>query len=204
MFKQYELPYASNALEPFIDATTVETHHGKHHATYTKNFNDAVEKAGLAGKSAEEILSSLDSVDPSLKGALKNNGGGYYNHNLYFMTLSPNPKKAPEGALKAAIDEAFGGVDKLVELLSSKAAGQFGSGWAFLSVTPDKKLVVTASPNQDNPISEGTGNIPILALDVWEHAYYLKYKNLRADYIKAFFEVLDWGKVEELFDENTK
>lgn len=204
MFKQYELPYASNALEPFIDATTVETHHGKHHATYTKNFNDAVEKAGLAGKSAEEILASLDSVDPSLRGALKNNGGGYYNHNLYFMTLSPNPKKAPEGALKAAIDEAFGGVDKLVELLSSKAAGQFGSGWAFLSVTPDKKLVVTASPNQDNPISEGTGNIPILALDVWEHAYYLKYKNLRADYIKAFFEVLDWGKVEELFDENTK
>ncbi len=204
MFKQYELPYASNALEPFIDATTVETHHGKHHATYTKNFNDAVEKAGLAGKSAEEILASLDSVDPSLKGALKNNGGGYYNHNLYFMTLSPNPKKAPEGALKAAIDEAFGGVDKLVELLSSKAAGQFGSGWAFLSVTPDKKLVVTTSPNQDNPISEGTGNIPILALDVWEHAYYLKYKNLRADYIKAFFEVLDWGKVEELFDENTK
>ena len=200
MFEQVKLSYAADALEPYVDTLTVETHYGKHHATYTKNFNDAAEKAGLADKTAEEILGNLDAVaDEGLRKALRNNGGGYYNHNLYFSTLSPTPGAISE-KLKAAIEEAFGSVDAVIEKLSALAAGQFGSGWAFLSVTPDGKVAISASPNQDNPISEGTGNTPILALDVWEHAYYLKYKNLRPDYIKAFFKVLDWGAVSNLYE----
>ncbi len=200
MFEQVKLSYAADALEPYVDTLTVETHYGKHHATYTKNFNDAAEKAGLADKTAEEILGNLDAVaDEGLRKALRNNGGGYYNHNLYFSTLSPTPGAISE-KLKAAIEEAFGSVDAVIEKLSALAAGQFGSGWAFLSVTPDGKVAISASPNQDNPISEGTGNTPILALDVWEHAYYLKYKNLRPDYIKAFFKVLDWGAVSDLYE----
>ncbi len=197
MFEQVKLSYANDALEPYIDTLTVETHYGKHHVTYTKNFNDAVAKAGLEGKTAEEILASLDSVsDEALRKALRNNGGGYYNHNLYFECFSPNPAKAPTGRLLDKINEKFGSVDALKEELSKLAAGQFGSGWAWLSANKAGDLMVSASPNQDNPISEGKGFIPIIALDVWEHAYYLKYKNLRPDYIKNFFEILDWSKVE--------
>lgn len=201
MFEQVKLSYGSDALEPYIDTLTVETHYGKHHATYTANFNKALEKAGVTETDVVKILANLDSVaDVADRTAIKNNGGGYYNHNLYFSTLSPNPKKAPEGELAAKIDATFGSLDALIEKLSALAAGQFGSGWAWLSVTPGGELVASNSGNQDNPISLGTGNIPILALDVWEHAYYLKYKNVRPDYIKAFFEVLDWGKVEELYE----
>ncbi len=197
MFVQYQLPYASSALEPVIDTLTVETHHGKHHAAYTKNLNDAAEKAGVADMDIEKLLSSLDKIqDEALRKAVRNNGGGFYNHNLYFQTLSPTPKKAPEGALLAKINETFGGTDELKAKLSALAAGQFGSGWAWLSANKAGELMVSASPNQDNPISEGTGFVPLLAIDVWEHAYYLKYKNLRPDYIKALFDILDWGAVE--------
>ena len=201
MFKQVELSYSFDALEPYIDTLTMETHYGKHHATYTANFNKALEKAGVTEEDAGKILANLDSIAYDAdRTAIKNNGGGYYNHNLYFSTLSPNPKKAPEGELATKINDTFGSLEALIEKLSALAAGQFGSGWAWLSVTPDGELVASNSGNQDNPISLGTGNTPILALDVWEHAYYLKYKNVRPDYIKAFFEVLDWGKVEELYE----
>ena len=201
MFEQVKLSYDMNALEPHIDQLTMETHYGKHHAAYTKTFNDFAEKAGVSDKSVEEILSSLDSIsDESIRKELRNHGGGYYNHNLYFSTLSPNPAKAPKGKLLEAIDKNLGGLENVIDALSKAAAGQFGSGWAFLSADKEGNLYITASPNQDNPISEGTGRTPILALDVWEHAYYLKYKNLRPDYIKAFFQVIDWGIVSDNYD----
>ncbi len=200
MFEQVKLDYAFDALEPHIDTLTMETHYGKHHATYTKAFNEAAEKAGLADLSAEELLSSLDSVeDPALRKALRNNGGGYYNHNLYFSTLSASPAKEAEGPLKAKIDETFGSLEELKAKLKAAALGQFGSGWAWLVTDKKGELSVTQSSNQDNPYSEGTGLVPILAIDVWEHAYYLKYKNLRADYVDALFEVLDWKKVADLY-----
>jgi len=201
MFNQVELGFAMDELEPHIDKLTIETHYGKHHAAYTKMFNELAEKAGWADKDAAEILGSLDSIsDETLRKGLRNQGGGYYNHNLYFSTLSPKPAKAPTGKLLEKINEAFGSLDEVKDKLSKAAIGQFGSGWSFLSADKEGNLFVTASPNQDNPISEGTGRTPILALDVWEHAYYLKYKNLRADYVKEFWEVLDWKKVEELYE----
>ncbi len=200
MFKQITLPYAYDALEPVIDALTVETHYAKHHAAYTKNFNDFAQKAGVADKTVEEVLTSLDSFeDPALRNALRNNGGGFYNHNLYFSTLSPNAAHAPEGALLDKINETFGSLDSVIKNISAAAAGQFGSGWSWLSANESGELMVSASPNQDNPLIEGTGFVPILAVDVWEHAYYLKYRNLRPDYIKALFEIIDWKKVEELY-----
>lgn len=193
MFTQLPLAYGYDALEPHIDAATVETHYAKHHATYTKNFNDAAEKAGVADQTVEQILAGLDNVsDEALRKALRNNGGGFYNHNLYFETLSPKGGGTPDGVLGDAVQKQFGSAAALIEELSQKAVTQFGSGWSFLSTDASGNLVVSASPNQDNPISEGTGRTPILALDVWEHAYYLKYRNLRADYIKAFFHVIDW------------
>ncbi len=205
MYQQYQLPYAADALEPVIDALTVETHHGKHHAAYTKNLNDAAEKAGVADLDIEELLGSLDRIaDPALRKAVRNNGGGFYNHNLYFRTLSPNAAHAPSGRLAAKIDETFGSFDALKEKLSALAAGQFGSGWAWLSANAAGELMASASPNQDNPISEGTGFVPIAAIDVWEHAYYLKYKNLRGDYIKALFELIDWKAVEAGYERVTK
>ncbi|SCZ81187.1 superoxide dismutase [Pseudobutyrivibrio xylanivorans] len=205
MYEQIKLPYATDALEPHIDQLTVETHHGKHHATYTKTFNELAEKAGMANLPVEGLLASLDKVsDATLRQGLKNQGGGYYNHNLYFEMFSPNPTKAPVGKLAEEIDKTFGGLEALKEQLTTAATTQFGSGWAWLSTDKTGKLAVSKTGNQDNPISEGTGMIPILALDVWEHAYYLKYKNLRADYIKEFFEVLDWAKVSARYDEIVK
>ena len=190
--------YAFDALEPHIDAATVETHYGKHHAAYTKAFNDAAQKAGMQDLPAEKILSSLDGVqDPALRRALRNNGGGYLNHNLYFSTLSPNPQGEPDGKLGEAVARDFGGTDALKSKLKEAALGQFGSGWAWLCTDRAGNLTVSQSGNQDNPYSEGTGLVPILALDVWEHAYYLKYRNLRASYIDGFFEVLDWKAVGE-------
>ena len=172
MFKQITLPYAYDALEPVIDALTVETHYAKHHAAYTKNFNDFAQKAGVADKTVEEVLTSLDSFeDPALRNALRNNGGGFYNHNLYFSTLSPNAAHAPEGALLDKINETFGSLDSVIKNISAAAAGQFGSGWSWLSANESGELMVSASPNQDNPLIEGTGFVPILAVDVWEHAY---------------------------------
>ena len=206
MYEQISLPYSYDALEPVIDALTVETHFAKHHAAYTKNFNDAAEKAGVADLDVETLLASLDKVeDPTLRKALRNNGGGYYNHNLYFSTLAPRDQaaKAPSGALLDKINATFGSVDEVKAKISAAAAGQFGSGWSWLSANPAGDLMVSASPNQDNPISEGTGFVPILAVDVWEHAYYLKYKNLRPDYIKALFDIIDWKKVEALHNKVT-
>lgn len=201
MFEQVKLDYAFDALEPHIDTMTMETHYGKHHATYTKNFNDAVEKAGLGGKSVEEILSSLSSVgDEALRNALQNNGGGFYNHNLYFSVMSPKKGTKPSPALAEAINRDFGSLEKLIESLQNLALGQFGSGWAFLSVDKEGKLYATKAANQNNPFMEEGQHTPILGIDVWEHAYYLRYKNLRGDYLKNFFEVLDWEKVSENFE----
>ena len=205
MFTQYALPYENNALEPVIDAETVVFHHDKHHAAYTKNLNDAAGKAGVSDMDIEELLASLDQIeDPVLRKAIRNNGGGFYNHNLYFSTIGPNVKHEPEGRLLETIIETFGSLEELKKQLSALAAGQFGSGWAWLSVNKEGKLMASASPNQDNPISEGTGYVPILAIDVWEHAYYLKYKNLRADYINALFDIIDWSAVEKNFERITK
>ena len=203
MFEQIKLPYASDALEPVIDAATVETHHGKHHAAYTKTFNELVEKAGLTGKSAEEILSNLDAVsDLTLRTGLRNQGGGYLNHNIYFEQLKPEAeaKKAPGGALLAQIEKQFGSVDKLKEELNALAASQFGSGWGWLAKKADGTLVTFKSANQDNSYSLGMDDVtPILTLDVWEHAYYLKYRNLRADYLKALWNIIDWSVAEERY-----
>ena len=201
MFEQVKLDYDFNALEPYIDTLTMETHYGKHHATYTKNFNEAVEKAGLSNKSIEEILSSLSSIsDESLRNALQNNGGGYYNHNLYFSIMSPKKNTKPNLSLEEAIERDFGSLNKLIETLQNLAMGQFGSGWAFLSADSAGKLYATKAANQNNPLMKEGQHTPILGIDVWEHAYYLKYKNLRGDYVKNFFEVLDWEKVSENYE----
>lgn len=201
MFEQVKLDYDFNALEPYIDTLTMETHYGKHHATYTKNFNEAVEKAGLSNKSIEEILSSLSSIsDEALRNTLQNNGGGYYNHNLYFSIMSPKKNTKPNLTLEEAIERDFGSLNKLIEALQDLAMGQFGSGWAFLSTDKEGKLYATKAANQNNPLMEEGQHTPILCIDVWEHAYYLKYKNLRGDYVKNFFEVLDWEKVSNNYE----
>lgn len=202
MFEQIKLAYAEDALEPHIDKETVETHYGKHHAAYTTNLNNFAEKAGVSDMDIETLLASLDNIeDPALRTALRNNGGGFYNHNLYFSTISPNGGGTPEGRLAAKINEAFGNFDTLKEKLTTLALGQFGSGWAWLETDEVGNLSVSNTLNQDNPISLGTGKKPIVAIDVWEHAYYLKYKNLRADYVKALFEVIDWKLVSDKYDE---
>ena len=198
MFQQYELPYSYDALEPSIDALTVEIHHDRHHAAYTANLNALAEKAGVEEWPIERLLANLDKIDdPALRTGLRNNGGGFYNHNLYFSTIGPHAGGRPEGALLEQIEAAFGSFEAFREQIGALAIAQFGSGWAWLSVTPSGKLVLSASANQDNPISLGTGNIPIFTIDVWEHAYYLKYKNLRADYVKNFFNVVNWKAVSE-------
>lgn len=197
MFEQVKLAYGFDALEPHIDALTMETHYTKHHAAYTKNLNDAAEKAGIAGKPIEEILSGWKkSVPEDVKTAVRNNGGGFYNHNLYFDHLSPSGGGEPSGALADKIRSTFGSFADFKDQISKAALGQFGSGWAWLAADAGGALKIMASPNQDNPLLETEGVWrPILGIDVWEHAYYLKYRNLRADYVKAFFSVVDWGKV---------
>ena len=203
MFEQVKLNFASDALEPVIDTATVETHYGKHHVAYTKAFNDLVEKAGLVGKSAEEILSGLDQVaDETLRTGLRNQGGGYLNHNIYFEQLKPasEVKKSPEGALLAQIEKQFGSVDKLKEELNALAASQFGSGWGWLGKKADGSLVTYKTANQDNCYSLKLDSVPILTLDVWEHAYYLKYRNLRADYLKALWDLIDWHVAEDRYN----
>ncbi len=200
MFEQYKLPFAANALEPHFDALTMETHHGKHHATYTKTFNELAQKAGVADMEVTALLSSLDKVaDPALRTGLRNNGGGFFNHNLYFSVMASNAGGAATGELAKKIDETFGSFDAFKEKISSLALTQFGSGWAWLSVAKDGSLVLSQSANQDNPYSLGQGTTPIFCIDVWEHAYYLKFRNLRADYIKEFFTVVNWDKVNSLY-----
>lgn len=200
MYKQYELPYSYDALEPYIDALTMETHYSKHHATYTKNLNDAVRMVGI-NKDIQELLSSLEDIeDRTLRQSIRNNGGGYYNHNIYFSTIGPNGGGEPEGAFARVLDDQFGSFSLFQEKLSGLAIGQFGSGWAWLSAGCDGSLMLSSSPNQDNPLMENSGYVPILGVDVWEHAYYLKYKNLRADYVKAFYNVIDWKAVADNYE----
>ena len=202
MFTQYSLPYGYGSLEPHIDELTMVTHYTKHHAGYTNNLNAAVEKVPeLSGSSIEEILGKLDSIsDPAIRTAIRNNGGGYWNHNLYFSILSPEASPKPSGELLKRIDSDFGSFDRLVEQVSALAATRFGSGWAWVSVDTKGKLTASSTPNQDNPLMDGSNLTPILGIDVWEHAYYLKYKNLRADYIKAFWQVVDWNAVTQRYE----
>ncbi len=191
-FELPNLPYAHDALEPHIDARTMEIHHGKHHNGYTTKLNRAVEGSYLEGKSIEDILTNLDMNN----GAVRNNGGGYYNHNQFWTAMSPNGGGNPSGDLASAIDEDFGSFDAFKEEFSKAAATRFGSGWAWLCVT-DGKLEVCSSANQDNPLMPGIGcgGTPILGLDVWEHAYYLNYQNRRPDYVSAFFNVINWDEI---------
>ena len=206
MFEQIKLSYGFDALEPHIDALTMETHYTKHHAAYTKNLNDAAEKAGIAGKPIEDVLSQWKkSIPEDVKTVIRNNGGGFYNHNLYFDHLSPNAGGEPDGVLAEKIKQTFSGFGDFKEQISKAAVGQFGSGWAWLSANGEGALKIMASPNQDNPLLETEGIWqPILGIDVWEHAYYLKYRNLRADYIKAFFEVVNWNKVAQNYEQRRK
>jgi Fe-Mn family superoxide dismutase len=202
MFKQIDLSYGFADLEPHIDELTMVTHYTKHHAAYTNNLNAAIEKdTSLAGKTIEEILAHLDGIaDPAIRTAVRNNGGGYANHNLYFDTLRANPAPAPQGKLADRIKKDFGSLEALKDEIGKQAAGRFGSGWAFLVAHKDGSLAVVNTPNQDTPLMEKDGGVPILGIDVWEHAYYLKYKNMRADYIKAFWSVLDWAEVEKRYE----
>ena len=191
-FELPKLSYAYDALEPHIDARTMEIHHSKHHQGYTNNLNNAISGTDLEGKSIMDILSNC-----SDKPAVRNNGGGFYNHSLFWEIMSPNGGGNPSGELADAINSAFGSFEAFKGAFSKAAATRFGSGWAWLCIT-DGKLEVCSTPNQDNPLmGEGCGGTPILGLDVWEHAYYLNYQNRRPDYINAFFNVVDWGKVSE-------
>ncbi|MDY0287647.1 MAG: superoxide dismutase [Sphaerochaeta sp.] len=202
MFLQYSLPYDFGKLEPHIDKLTMETHYTKHHAGYTNNLNAAIEKdPSLGKKTIEQILGNLDGIaDDGLRTTIRNNGGGFYNHNLYFSTIAPDGSKLPTGVLSEQIKKDFGSLDSLKDAMGKAALSRFGSGWAFLSVAKDGKLSVASYPNQDNPLMDKKGITPILGIDVWEHAYYLKYKNLRGDYVKAFWEVVDWDAVGTLFN----
>ena len=197
-FKLPKLKYSYEALEPHIDALTMETHYSKHHKGYVDNLNKALEgNSKFQEMSIEEILKSLDQLPEEIRTAVRNNGGGHYNHTLFWQIMSPEGGGKPEGELANKIDEDLGGFDKFKEEFKKAALGQFGSGWAWL-VLNEEKLEIVSTPNQDNPISEG--KFPILGIDVWEHAYYLKYKNLRADYIDAWWNIVDWKKVSEIFN----
>ncbi|MBL4663514.1 MAG: superoxide dismutase [Flavobacteriaceae bacterium] len=199
-FELPTLPYAYNALEPNIDARTMEIHHGKHHAGYTNNINGAIAGTPNEGKSIEAILADLDMSNK----AVRNNGGGYYNHRLFWEVMSPNGGGTPAGELADAINEAFGGFDAFKEKFSTAAKTQFGSGWAWLCVHKGEKVDVCSTPNQDNPLMPGVtcGGTPILGLDVWEHAYYLNYQNRRPDYVNAFFNVINWDEVSARYAAN--
>lgn len=198
-FELPNLPYAHDALEPHIDTKTMEIHHGKHHAGYTNNLNAAIEGTEMAGKSIEELV-----INHSDNGAVRNNGGGYYNHSLFWQVMSPNGGGAPSGALADAINAAYGSFDAFKEAFNKAAATRFGSGWAWLCVQKGGKVEVCSSANQDNPLMPGIGcgGFPILGLDVWEHAYYLNYQNRRPDYVSSFFNVINWDKVSELYAAN--
>ncbi len=196
-FELPALPYAKDALEPHIDAKTMEIHHGKHHNGYVTKLNAAVEGTDMEGKSLEELLKNN-----SDNNAVRNNGGGHYNHSLFWTVMSPDGGGEPSGALADAINAAYGSFDKFKEEFSNAAATRFGSGWAWLCVHSGGKVEVCSSPNQDNPIMPkvGCGGTPILGLDVWEHAYYLNYQNRRPDYIEAFFNVINWDEVSKRYE----
>jgi Fe-Mn family superoxide dismutase len=205
-FELPPLPYAKDALEPSIDAQTMEIHHGKHHAAYATKLNDAVKGTEWESKSIEEILENLDKLPADKQGPVRNNGGGYFNHNLFWPTLAPKGQGGggePSGELAGAIKDAFGSFENFKQKFADAATNRFGSGWAWLCVEPSGKLHVTSTANQDTTFmptqfgGHGKGHNPILGLDVWEHAYYLKYQNRRPDYIKAFWDVVNWSKVAE-------
>ena len=191
------LPYAYDALEPHIDKLTMEIHHDKHHQAYVDKVNAALEGTSLADAPIEDVLKDLSQVPEDKRTAVRNNGGGHYNHTLFWEAMSPNGGGAPDGALGEAIDSAFGSFDDFKAKVKETGVGQFGSGWAWL-VLDGGQLKVRSTANQDNPVSEG--QTPLLGNDVWEHAYYLKYQNKRPDYIDAWWNVVDWGKVSERYD----
>ena len=193
------LPYAYDALEPNIDAQTMEIHYSKHHQTYINNLNAALEGTDLGNQPVEALISKLDSLPANIKTAVQNNGGGHANHSLFWSVMTPEAG-APEGKLAAAIESDLGGLDAFKDAFTKAALTRFGSGWAWLSVTPQKKLVVESTGNQDNPLFT-SGNTPILGLDVWEHAYYLKYPNRRPEYIAAFYNVINWAEVSRRYEE---
>jgi Fe-Mn family superoxide dismutase len=196
-FELPQLPYAYDALEPHIDARTMEIHHSKHHNAYTTNLNAAIAGTDLEGKSIEEILTNLDMNNM----AVRNNGGGFYNHNLFWNIMAPNAGGLPTGELATAIDNAFGSFEEFKMQFAKAGATRFGSGWAWLCVHKGGKVEVCSTPNQDNPLMPNTacGGFPILGMDVWEHAYYLHYQNRRPDYIEAFFSVINWSEVSRLY-----
>jgi Fe-Mn family superoxide dismutase len=196
-FELPKLPYAYDALEPHIDARTMEIHHSKHHAAYTNNLNAAIAGTDMEGKTIENILINLDKSNA----AVRNNGGGFYNHNLFWTIMSPNGGGEPTGELAEAIERDFGSFAEFKARFSKAGATQFGSGWAFLCVQKGGKLDICGTPNQDNPLMPGVGcgGTPILAMDVWEHAYYLHYQNRRPDYIEAFFNVINWSEVSRRY-----
>lgn len=200
----FELPslnYSFDALEPHIDTKTMQIHHGKHHAGYTNNLNNAIKGTDLETMSIEAILAELDLNNA----AVRNNGGGFFNHSLFWNVMSPNGGGSPSGDLASAINDSFGSFDEFKSAFSKAAGTRFGSGWAWLCVHPGGKLEVCSTPNQDNPLMKGIGcgGQPILGLDVWEHAYYLNYQNRRPDYISGFFNVINWGFVSKLYSENS-
>jgi superoxide dismutase, Fe-Mn family len=196
------LPYPNEALEPHIDAQTMEIHHDKHHNTYVTNLNNAIEgNAELEAMSAEELIQNLDKVPEDKRTAVRNNGGGHVNHTMFWEIMGPNGGE-PSGTLLDAISEAFGSVDAMKEAVNKAGAGQFGSGWAWVVVGSDGKLSVTSTPNQDNPMMEGKGT-PILGVDVWEHAYYLKYQNRRPDYLSAWWNTVNWSAVAKRYEKAT-
>jgi len=199
-FELPKLPYAFDALEPHIDAKTMEIHHDKHHQGYTDKLNDAIKGTDMEGKNIENILMNLDMENK----AVRNNGGGYYNHNLFWKVMSPDGGGKPTGELAEAISNAFGTFEDFKEKFSEAAKTQFGSGWAWLCVHNGGKVEVCSTPNQDNPLMPkvGCGGTPILGLDVWEHAYYLKYQNKRPDYVGAFWNVIDWEEVSANYAKN--
>jgi Fe-Mn family superoxide dismutase len=196
-FELPQLPYAYDALEPYIDARTMEIHHSKHHNAYTTNLNAAIAGTDMEGKTIENILINLDMKNM----AVRNNGGGFYNHNLFWKVMAPNAGGTPSGELAEAIDRDFGSFEEFKALFAKAGATRFGSGWAWLSVQKGGKLEVTSTANQDNPLMPeiSNGSFPILGMDVWEHAYYLNYQNRRPDYIEAFFNVINWTEVARLY-----
>jgi Fe-Mn family superoxide dismutase len=195
------LPYANNALEPHIDARTMEIHHDKHHQAYVTNVNKAIEGTEWDNKPIEELCRKIDQVPEKIRTAVRNNGGGHFNHSMFWTTMGPGKGGAPSGKLAEAIEKELGGFEKFKTDFAAAATTRFGSGWAWLTVK-DKKLVVESTPNQDNPLM--SGNTPVLGLDVWEHAYYLNYQNRRPDYITAFWNVIDWDAVSKLYEAAVK
>ena len=197
-FQLPDLSYDHDALEPHIDSKTMQIHHGKHHAGYTNKLNAAIEGTDLEGKSIDEILKNLDMNN----GAVRNNGGGYYNHCLFWEVMGPNCGGSPTGKIADAINKSFGSFEEFKSKFSSAAATRFGSGWAWLCAHPNGELEICSTANQDNPLmsGQGCGGTPILGLDVWEHAYYLNYQNRRPDYVSAFFNVINWSAVSDKYE----